>query len=189
MLKMHLGRLRDRRFARDPFAERGRGWHGGRHGRGGGRGGRIFDHGDLRLVILRLIAERPRYGYELIKTIEDEVGGAYAPSPGIVYPTLTLLEETGLATVTTDPAGKKLYEATEAGRASLAESAEALAAIGARIERARVHRGGPPPQIVRAMENLKTSLRLRLAEGEVGEDRVRAMAAVIDRAATEIDSI
>jgi DNA-binding PadR family transcriptional regulator len=153
------------------------------------RGGRIFDHGDLRLVILRLIGGRPRYGYELIKTIEDEVGGAYSPSPGIVYPTLTLLEETGLASVEADAAGKKLYSITDAGRTSLAESQEALAAVTERIEKARTLKGRPPAQILRAMENLKTALRLRLSEGDIPEERVRAMAAAIDRAATEIDSI
>jgi DNA-binding PadR family transcriptional regulator len=65
--------------------------HGGGHGRSGLR--RFFAHGDLRLVILRLIAEKPRHGYEIIKAIEERVAGAYSPSPGVIYPTLTLLEE------------------------------------------------------------------------------------------------
>jgi DNA-binding PadR family transcriptional regulator len=178
----------DCRFARDPFGEPG-GWH-GRFGRGGGRGrGRIFDHGELRLVILRLIAEKPCYGYEIIKAIEEELGGAYSPSPGVVYPTLTLLEETGHATVSTDERGKKLYSITDEGRAHLTENEAALAAIRGRMQHARTQRGGPPSQILRAMENLRTALRYRLATGEASEDRVRAMAAVIDRAATEIDAI
>ena len=68
----------------------------GRHGHGGRSGlGRFFAHGDLRLVILHLIAEKPRHGYEIIKAIEEQVGGAYSPSPGVIYPTLTLLEEIG----------------------------------------------------------------------------------------------
>ena len=87
---------RDRRHARH---ERGQEFRGG-HGRGGRRGGRVLDHGDLRLLILRLLEEKPRHGYEIIKAIEEQVGGAYSPSPGVVYPTLTLLEELGHAAVT-----------------------------------------------------------------------------------------
>jgi DNA-binding PadR family transcriptional regulator len=182
-------RFRERRFARDPFDEKG-GRRGHRFGRGGGpRGGRVFDHGELRLVILRLIADKPRYGYEIIKAIEEEVAGAYSPSPGVVYPTLTLLEETGHATVSAEERGKKLYTVTDEGRAHLAESEAALAAIRGRIQHARAHRSGPPSQILRAMDNLKAALRYRLAAGEASEDRVRAMAAAIDRAATEIDAI
>ncbi len=68
-----------RRFARGPDDVRR-----GRHG--GGRPGRFFEHGDLRLVILALIAEKLSHGYEIIKTIDERVGGAYSPSPGVVYP-------------------------------------------------------------------------------------------------------
>src|SRR5579875_3881005 len=81
--------------------EHWRGRH--RHGR---RSGRIFDHGELRLVVLALISERPRHGYE-IKEIEDRVAGTYSPSPGVIYPTLTMLEELGHATVSENE-GKKL---------------------------------------------------------------------------------
>src|ERR1700752_3359042 len=63
----------------------------GRHHRGG-RMGRIFEQGDLKYVILRLLEEKPRHGYEIIKELEDRFGGAYSPSPGTVYPTLTMLE-------------------------------------------------------------------------------------------------
>src|SRR5476649_939310 len=79
-----------RRFAHGLFGGGGPGF--GRHGwRGGMRRGRLLDHGDLRFVILQLVAEKPRYGYELIKAIEEKFGGVYTPSPGVVYPTLTLL--------------------------------------------------------------------------------------------------
>ena len=89
--------------------ERGGGRH--RHGR---RPGRIFDHGELRLVVLALISERPRHGYEIIKEIEDRVAGTYSPSPGVIYPTLTMLEELGHATVA-ESDGKKLYAITAGG--------------------------------------------------------------------------
>src|SRR5580704_15477146 len=87
---------------REAFAAREFGFHG--RGRGMGhmrvrREGRVFDQGDLRFVILKLISEAPRHGYEIIKAIEDKVAGAYSPSPGVIYPTLTLLEELGYVTV------------------------------------------------------------------------------------------
>jgi DNA-binding PadR family transcriptional regulator len=80
---------------------------------------RFFAHGDLRLVILRLIAEKPRHGYEIIKEIEERVGGAYSPSPGVIYPTLTLLEEVGYVDVTPGEGARKLHTITEAGRSFL----------------------------------------------------------------------
>ena len=86
-------------------------------GGGGGRGrGRMFDNGDLRLVVMQLLSERPRHGYEIIKALEERVGGGYSPSPGVVYPTLTLLEELGHASVTDERAGRKLYTLTADGR-------------------------------------------------------------------------
>ena len=107
----------------------GRGWRrhgggfgfGGRHGMGGGdmiRAGRMLASGDLRLIALALIAEQPRHGYEIIKVLEDKTAGWYSPSPGIVYPTLTFLEEAGYVTAQTEGA-KKLYTITEEGRAYL----------------------------------------------------------------------
>ena len=101
MFHRHTYKPHGHRFARGDHGhdDRELGHH--RHGRGGGRSGlgRFFAHGDLRLVILQLIAEKPRHGYEIIKAIEEQVGGAYSPSPGVVYPTLTLLEELGHVTV------------------------------------------------------------------------------------------
>ena len=87
-------------------------------GRGFGGGGRerLFDSGELKLVILHLLQEKPSYGYELIKAIEERLSGGYAPSPGVVYPTLTLLEEEGNATVSTSEGNKKLYTVTEQGQ-------------------------------------------------------------------------
>ena len=116
--------------------------HRGPFGHGGprhGRGGRMFQHGDLRLLILALIAEAPRHGYELIREIEARLGGAYAPSPGVVYPTLTLLEEQGLVTAQATEGNKRQYTVTEAGTAHLAEHQATVDAIFARIEEA----GGP----------------------------------------------
>src|SRR3954462_13018841 len=97
-----------RRFARREHPHGERQFRPGRGGRSGL--GRFFAHGDLRLVILHLIAEKPRHGYEIIKAIEDHVAGAYSPSPGVIYPALTLLEELGYVTVSTAPeGGRKLH--------------------------------------------------------------------------------
>ena len=82
----------------------------------------MLEHGDLRFVILDLIAEKPRHGYEIIKAIEDKVSGAYSPSPGVVYPTLTMLEELGYASVVEED-GKQLHTLTPAGRPSWTRTA------------------------------------------------------------------
>jgi DNA-binding PadR family transcriptional regulator len=173
-----------RRHAHEDFArheERGH-RHGRRHGRA-----RLFDYGDLRLVILALIAERPRHGYELIKAIEDRLGGAYAPSPGVVYPTLAMLEDLGHVAVAPAEGGRKLHSITPAGQEHLAASAAPLAALFARMDEAAREQGNaPPPAIVRAMENVKTALRLRLAARPLTPDEADSIAGALDHAATNI---
>jgi DNA-binding PadR family transcriptional regulator len=162
------------------------------HGRQGRRGGfgRFFAHGDLRLVILHLIAEKPRHGYELIKAIEEQVAGAYSPSPGVIYPTLTLLEELGYVTVSIGDGAKKLHEITAEGRAFLDANRRAVDALLARmVETSRARGGGTAPQILRAMENLKLALRLRLSRGPLNEEQINAVAALIDAAATGVEQI
>ena len=125
---------------------------GGRHGMGGGemmRAGRMLAQGDLRLIALALIAEQPRHGYEIIKLLEDKTAGWYSPSPGIVYPTLTYLEEVGQ--LTSQPEGaKKLYTITEEGRAYLEENRdfvdavlERMSAVGEKARRIREHFARP----------------------------------------------
>jgi DNA-binding PadR family transcriptional regulator len=99
------------------------------------RGGRMFEHGDLKFVILSLLEERPRHGYDIIKAIEERSGGVYQPSPGTVYPTLTLLEEMGFARALADEGGKRVYEITDAGRQHLAEHKGTVEDIFSRIAR------------------------------------------------------
>src|ERR1051325_6588228 len=96
-------------------------WGGPPRGRGHwrGRAGRLFEQGDLKYVILRLLEEKPRHGYEIIKELESRVGGAYAPSPGTVYPTLSMLEDLGYARAVPEEGGKKIYEITDDGRQHL----------------------------------------------------------------------
>jgi len=154
------------------------------HRRGGGRIARLFEHGDLKLLILHLIAEKPRHGYELIKAIEDLAGGAYAPSPGIIYPTLTLLEELGHITATTE-GPRKSYTIAEPGQATLTEGQETITAILTRITGAKPRDAAPP--ILRAMENLKTALRLKLSTPDQPLEITKKIAAALDHAAREIE--
>ena len=178
------------RFGRHGFGGHGHRWGGRGEGWGEGRGmraERVFQSGDLRFVMLALIAERPSHGYELIKAIEDKLGGGYSPSPGVVYPTLTLLEELGYASVEAQDGGKKLYTITEAGRTFLAENRKTVDSIFARIDEAGSRGGRFSPQIMRAMENLKAALKYRLIEGDMSEADVQAIAAALDEAALAIE--
>ena len=176
------------RFARGGFGEDRE--HGERRHRGAGRFGigRFLEHGDLRLVVLQLVAEKPRHGYDIIKAIEEKAGGAYTPSPGVVYPTLTLLEELGHITVSQGDGPRKLHTITEEGQAFLETNRGALDAVLARFEEAGAE-GGRGPQILRAMLNLKMALRFRLARGRLDAEQVGAIAAAIDAAATTIERI
>ena len=161
---------------------------GGRFGGGPrhGRGGRMFQHGDLRLLILALIAEAPRHGYELIREIEARLGGAYAPSPGVVYPTLTMLEELGLVTAQATEGNKRQYTVTDAGTAHLAENQATVDAIFARISEAGGS-GDFSPRILRAMANLRFALKLRMGRGGLDETQAGKIAAALDAAALEIE--
>jgi DNA-binding PadR family transcriptional regulator len=127
--------------------ERGRHGHGRFEGGfaspGGFRSGRKLSSGDLQLLILSLLARQPAHGYELIRTIEDLSGGFYVPSPGMIYPALTYLDEIGHAMAQAD-GNKKLFRITDPGRAALeAERAAAnriledLTRIGAKMDAVR----------------------------------------------------
>ena len=114
----HFGQGRDPRggsWKHGPF-EVGRDYAGGEGGRGGGRR-RMFDSGELRLVLLKLIGDQPRHGYDLIRAIESLSGGAYAPSPGVIYPTLTLLADMGHIDETKGEGARKLFAITESAHA------------------------------------------------------------------------
>jgi len=184
------------RFGRGGFGGQGgegRGDHAGRGGRHGGpRGGRIgrfLEHGDLRFVILALVADKPSHGYELIRGLEERTGGAYRPSPGVIYPTLSLLEDEGFVRQTGGEGGRKLYEITEAGQEALAGNRAAVDAVFERMGSAAASSSASSPKVLRAMENLKTALRLRLSSGPLSEAQIEAVAAAIDKAAGEVERI
>ena len=168
------------------------GRHGGPWGRGfaGGRE-RFLDPGDLQLLILQLLSEKPSYGYELIKSIEERLSGGYAPSPGVVYPTLTLLEERGFAQVV-EPSegGRKTYAITDAGRKELADNAARLREITERMEHTgRAFGRGRSPQIMRAFRNLGEAVRLRMFRGDLTPEQIAKIAEAIDTAARSIDNV
>lgn len=163
--------------------------HGGHNpGRESRRGGRLFDYGELRLLVLALIAQAPAHGYELIKTIEERFGGGYTPSPGVIYPTLAWLEDMGYASVEQE-GGRKSYAITEEGRAFLEQNRAAADALFERTGGEGRGLRGRSMQVMRAMHNLKTALRLRLATGAVDEAAVDAIAAAIDEAAHKIGKL
>jgi DNA-binding PadR family transcriptional regulator len=161
---------------------RGEGHH--RHFGRGGRVARFLEHGDLRLLVLHLIGEAPRHGYELIKAVEDLTGGAYAPSPGVIYPTLTMLEELGQAEVTSEGT-KKLYTITEAGRAALTESQALVDTILARLKGSTGRESALP--VFRAMENVKTALRMKLGGRAASAETLRRIADALDDLARKIE--
>ena len=180
-----------------------RGLRGGMMGGGGFRMGRKFAAGDLQLVILALLSEQPRHGYELIKLLEERSGGFYVPSPGVIYPALTYLEETGLAVVEIEGA-KKLYSITESGRKLVEENQSMLEMtlgklekIGAKMAHVRrifdpESRGGereedPFPddrsEVSAARMLLKSALRLR---HPWSKEEAKRIAGILERAAAEI---
>jgi DNA-binding PadR family transcriptional regulator len=168
------------------------GWGGGAPwgGHEGGRSRRMFDGGELRLVLLKLIADEPRHGYDLIRAIEELTGGQYAPSPGVVYPTLSMLAEMGLIAEQPSTDSRKRFAVTPEGTAHLDENCEQVEALMARLEgvgaQAKRPDGAP---IRRAMGNLAVALRERMARGEFSDDTLHDIAALIDEVAQKIERL
>jgi len=160
---------------------------GHRHHHGGtGRMGRLFEHGDLRLVALQLIAEKPRHGYEIIKAIEEQSSGVYTPSAGAVYPTLTLLQELGQLTVKDGEDGRKLYAITEEGKAALFANRRTVEGVFARFAQAGSS-SGPALQVEKSMHRLRHALRLRLSRGPIEEAQMQSILSTIEHLAAEIE--
>lgn len=166
-------------------AEEGRGEPGRR-----GRRGRMFAPGELRLALLALIAESPRHGYELIKEIEELTGGAYAPSPGAVYPTLQLLEDEGAIEEAEAEGAKKPFAATDKGRAELEERSDEVEALMRRLgkhgERSTQWRS---PDMFRAMGNLANVLKNRARAGKLDERTINEIVDMIDEMAKRIERL
>jgi DNA-binding PadR family transcriptional regulator len=187
----HCGPWKHFRGGRSGFwAEMGEGW--GRHGRhpfGGEFGGRLFDSGELRLVILSYVAEKPSHGYEIMKGIAEKMGGLYTPSAGVVYPTLNQLEDEGFATATTE-GGKKQYTITEAGRAELEAHKARIDELLGRIRQMGEASGSRrAPEVMRAMHNCKLALKLKFGRGDLSAEQLRKIAEILDAAAKEIERV
>ena len=173
-----------------------RGRHGGfgrgPMGRGFGGGGRerLFDAGELKLVILHLLAEKPSYGYELIKAIEERLSGGYAPSPGVIYPTLTLLEEEGLTTPAISDTGKKVYALTDAGQMFLKENQRRIQDLLERLDQTgETFERGRTPQLMRAFMNLRGAVKARVSRRALTPEQLAKIAEAIDAAARTIDEM
>jgi DNA-binding PadR family transcriptional regulator len=180
------------------------GWHGswgpfqfdvdgseGFGGRGGRRGRRrVFESGELRLVLLKLISEQPRHGYDLIRAIEELTEGQYAPSPGVVYPTLTLLQDMGLIEEAPGDGARKPFQITDAGRTHLEENGEDADDLIGRLKALSPSshpQGGSP--VWRAMRNLGVAIRGRLSHGDVTEETMHELAALIDEFAQRVERL
>jgi DNA-binding PadR family transcriptional regulator len=160
------------------------------------RAGRMLAQGDLRLIALAFIAEEPRHGYEIIKLVEEKTADWYSPSPGIVYPTLTYLEEAGYVTASTE-GSKKLYAITDEGRAYLKANRdlvdvviERLTALGERVSRWRRTASGErdngrelPPLVEATLTHLRETIGKRLESDAEAEAR---LVEILARAATEL---
>ena len=177
------------------------GFGGGRRGWGGGwdewgdwgggrnrRRRRQLDSAELRLVLLHLIAAEARHGYDLIRAVEEMSGGAYAPSPGIVYPTLTMLQDMGHIEEVPGEGARKVFRASDEGRAWLAERADEAEALVERLRDlgAGSRRAGGAP-IGRAVSNLLAALWHRVTRDDVDEEALHEVAAILDEAAQKIE--
>jgi len=171
------------------FGGRGPGGPGG-FGRGFGEGrGRMFDAGDIKLVILRLLAEQPSYGYQLIKTMEQRLAGGYTPSPGVIYPTLTMLEEEGLASSTTEN-NKKIYSLTREGTEFLESNKERIGELFERLEETgRGFERGRSPEIMKAFMNLRSAVMARVSRESTKPEQIRKITEAINAAAKAIDEL
>jgi DNA-binding PadR family transcriptional regulator len=181
-------------FGEGPSGRLFRGGRGGRFGRG-----KMLADGDLRLIVLALLAEQPRHGYDIIKALEEHSSGAYTPSPGVVYPTLTYLEEAGYVTATSE-GSKKVYAITENGRTHLAANRdiadmilESMGRYGERMARARVwfyrHEDGCTdiPGVIAEVNEARRALKRAIAERlDAPEAEQRRIADILNQAAAAI---
>ncbi|MGE0628703.1 MAG: PadR family transcriptional regulator [Hyphomicrobiaceae bacterium] len=159
----------------------------GRHGKfGRGRGGgRFLDHGELRYVVLALLAERERHGYDIIRAIDESTGGAYSPSPGVIYPTLQLLQDVGHATLIVGEGARNTFQITPEGREFLKVNRTLIDDIMDRMK--RVGRTQASPRIAAAMDDLKSALR---SSSHIwSEKNGREIAAAIHSAADRIRAL
>ena len=163
-------------------------WSGRGHRRG--RGGRMFEQGDLKLVILRLLEEKPRHGYEIIKELETRSGGAYSPSPGTVYPTLTMLEDLGYARAVPEEGGKKIFEITDEGKKHLAEHSTTVNDVFDKfVKFAEGFTASPMMDVNNAFRNIAKAT-YSTATSHIGDtDKLSRIKEILAKAAADIDAL
>lgn len=169
----------------------GWGGFGGEWGAGGpgpGRG-RMFGHGDLKFVILNLLAEKPRHGYEIIKELEERFGGTYSPSPGTVYPTLSLLEDLGYARSQVEEGNRKVFEITDEGRKYLEENRSTIDDIFGRVDDFGSFIGPVMAGLGRAYANLGRAALRTAARHQADEEWIRKAREILERAARDIEGL
>jgi DNA-binding PadR family transcriptional regulator len=149
----------------------------------------LFDAGDVRLVVLKLLSEQPSYGYQLIKTMEERLSGGYTPSAGVIYPTLTMLEEEGLAIASSEN-GKKVYSLTSEGREYLQTNQRRVEQLFERLEEAgRGFQRGRSPELMKAFMELRNAVVARVTRESVTREQIRKITAAIDAATKAIDEL
>ncbi|WP_112151676.1 PadR family transcriptional regulator [Rahnella aceris] len=184
---------RDGRHRGEDRGEEGREHRGRGEGRRGGRGERgvhrLFEHGDLRRVLLALVAKKPSHGYELIKAIEEASSGLYVPSPGVIYPTLTLLEEQDFLEPVATGNGRKSYQITEAGKVELAQHQAVVDVIFARLAGAqRPRENNLAEGIHESMHRLRHALRGNMMRADLTPEQVVRVSAILQQAAESLEA-
>jgi DNA-binding PadR family transcriptional regulator len=186
------------RWAEEPWVN----WFWGRprggRRRGGFNGGepgeRFFGRGDLKYVILDLLKDQPRHGYDIIRALEGRSGGMYRPSPGSVYPTLQMLEDLGYVEATQQE-GKKVYAITDAGRQFLAEQGDVLDDLRSRVAGAWGDFTGTAssPELSELMHELGDLARVLFRLGSRGvlrdREKLRQLRAILQRARADIEAL
>lgn len=178
---------------RGPAARMRRGEHFG-EGRGGfgggGRRGKRFAGKELRLMVLGLLETGPQHGYQLIRNFAEKSGDAYSPSPGVLYPLLTLLADMGLAEEAPGDGSRRSYQLTEAGKAELAAKRIELEAVLARLAALGDDAGkANAAPVRRAMMNLRTAAIQRLTHDGANAETAFAIAALLDEVAQKIERL
>lgn len=160
------------------------------HGRDfGSRGPKMFEAGALRYIVLQMIAEQPRHGYEIIKDIEQRTGGGYAPSPGVIYPLLSMLEDLGHVVVTQD-SNKKLHTITPEGQAFLDENRGFVKAIFARMSRSGRERGEHCGRDIKhSLHALKATVVSRVRGESLSAEQLQKIQAILERAADDVQKV
>ncbi|MGO2306574.1 MAG: PadR family transcriptional regulator [Providencia sp.] len=176
----------------------GEGCHGeGRRGHGEGRRGRgkglrrLFDHGDLHIMVLSLVAKKPSYGYEIIKDIQEASNGLYVPSPGVIYPTLTLLEEQGFLESQIVERNRKSFTLTAEGAEHLAQNKDIETMITRKLAKARDMQQGVnlTEDIEMAVSRFKALLRHKMVLKQLNEEQTRQIATIINDAVKQIEEV